>query len=71
MHTKVQRLQERAQRLQKRDDRLAEHNRLLTARLSGRYYKLADTIVAIAARTPVLGKLILRRTTTENRQSWN
>ncbi len=66
--TKAQRAQAKAQRLQKRGERLAEHNRLLTARLSGRCYKLADTLAALAARTPVLGTLIQRKSTSENPQ---
>ncbi len=65
--TKAQRAQARAQRLQERIERLAEHNRLLTARLSGRRYRLADTLATVAARTPVLGKLIQRNNTAEDR----
>ena len=71
LHTKVQRLQARAQRLETRAERLEEHNRLLNARLSGRRYRLADALATIASRTPMLGKLVQRQDTAENRQPPN
>jgi hypothetical protein len=63
------RLRTRVQRLQARDERLAEQNDLLTARSSGRRYRFGETLAAIALRTPVLGKLVRRKLTADNR--WN
>ena len=67
--TTAQRSQAKARGLQMRGERLAERNRQLTARFSFRRHKLADTLAAIAARTPVRGALMQRKNTAENRQS--
>ncbi len=71
LHAKVQRLQARTQRLQSRAESLEKRNRLLNVRFSGRRYRLADTLAAIASRTPMLGKLVQRQDTAEDRQPPN
>jgi hypothetical protein len=52
---RLERTRARLEALRTRNKGLAQRNRLLTARYSGRRYRLADAFVSIALRLPGLG----------------
>jgi hypothetical protein len=62
-HEKLERTRAKLEAARTRNKELAKRNRLLTARYSGRRYRLADAFLGIALRIPGIGKLVGRKNT--------